>query len=155
MYFNPLSKALICRLHQPRNIGIQDVYPPENFKGFLFQLSRHSPDSRAGEGYRLAAGPAVQLESLISDAPGSKTDDCPPRNAGTGQLAVIKAHLCRHRSRLSTPKPHHARAGGVRSRAISDNLTEDFDRIGPEGVARRSGWEGSHPDCRAAPRVWI
>ena len=79
------------------------------------------PDSRADEGHRLAFGPAAQSASPITDALGSKAEDWPPRDAGTGRFPL---NTCRRR-RLSPliPSSGDAGVGGARSRAIRDRIS--------------------------------
>src|ERR1019366_7013642 len=100
-------------------------------------FTRHSPDSRADEGHRLAFGLAAQSASPITDALGSKAEDCPPRGAGTGRFAFIKTQLCRRRRSHLIPSSGHAGAGGARNWAISDRISLNICR----GTATSASWK--------------
>jgi hypothetical protein len=59
---------------------------------------------------------------LQTHVAGSRTDELPSSGAETRRFALIKTHLCHRGPHHSTPEPRHARAGGARSRAISDRI---------------------------------
>jgi len=122
-------------------------------------MNRHSPDSGADEGHRLAFGPGAQRGSPITMPWVAKAGDCLPCGVGIRRFAFIETHLSHLDQRVSTPKPRHAGAPEglqsgrhpIRLRASSAcNPTQPI----PTGIASgRYGADSAVPDAEAQQPV--